>query len=661
LETKDKSLDLAQEMRRSGRPAEAIRICHKLLRRKPTHHRALILLAHAALDARQLELAVDTAERLTKLRPDDVDGWNLLGRASLFMGKASEGKRAQQRATEIAPTDSWAWAQLGLAHKMEGNNSAAMSAIEKAHRLTPEIIVMRYNYALALMDELRADEAEPLCLEALEGGQGHPDIEHALGLSLITQEKPTEAAMHLRGAVKRHPQHQGLRAAYGGALAMTGEGLLAAPQLREALRLDPNDITARDNLVKVLNNTGRIEEALEELERLRQTPGYQEETALRRGMLLSILGRHEEATEIAEQYVDDPEHRLEANEIIARGAARTGATDTTIERIRNLFSEVQFEDCDEQQRERFIRLEFALGTLLDRQGKSEDAFAAYADANRHRRRSFDRADETAQVDRLIATYSQETFATLPHSSSTSPLPVFIVGMPRSGTSLLEQMLDCHPDVFGAGELNAIPNYLRELEQLEGCEYPEFAADLEPDHLNQIVDRHLHYLGELAPRKRFVIDKLPSNYRNLGFISQLLPGARIIHCTRNPQATGLSIFFQNFSHADGHRYANDLGDIGFTYRQYLRLMDHWEDTKPLPIHTVRYEDVIADPERETRALCEFLKIPWDSTMLRFDESQRVVVTASNEQVRQRLYDSALAHWKRYASQLEPFERELNLSS
>jgi len=658
VDSTEKSFAQALALHREERHDDAIRACRKLLRKKPSHRHALGLLAHAALDAGRPIQAEEAADRLTRLQPDDAAGWNLKGRVRLLDGDPEAALTAQQQAVACAPEHPLAWHQLGLAQKILGDTDSAVSSFRQAHQLAPDAVVMRYNYALALIDTGRGTEAEQLCREALEDGQGPAEIEHALGMSLLAQERLHEAARLLESAVTRHPGHPGLRGELGSALGAIGNKYHGMAHLRESLGQNPHNVVTRENLVKTLRDLGRIEEALVELDTLASNPGYQGNQALFRAALLGTLDRHDEALELAKPYLDDPKERLAATGVLARGARKTGHGDEAITRIKRLASEVPFDGADKKTREQLIGLDFALGILLDQNGDTDTAFAVISRANQRRRGPYDRERHRHRVDRLITTYTRDAFGTLPKASLQSDMPIFIVGLPRSGTSLLEQMLDSHPQVHGAGELASIRNLLRQLGFGFEAGYPDFITDLDPARLDELAVTHVDYLRELAGSKSLVTDKMPGNFIYLGFIAQLLPDARIIHCRRTPQATALSILFQDFTHTTGHAYANDLGDIGFEYRQYQRLMAHWEQVLPLPIHTVDYEQVISDPESTTRELCDFLDLDWDPAMLKFHESSRVVVTASNQQVREKLYSSAVDHWTRYRDHLVPFEDEIN---
>jgi hypothetical protein len=224
-------------------------------------------------------------------------------------------------------------------------------------------------------------------------------------------------------------------------------------------------------------------------------------------------------------------------------------------------------------------------------------------------------------------------------------------MPRSGTTLIEQILDSHPDVAGGGELSGIPGAARAL-----ADYPDALEGLSADDLDTIAGDYLAMLRDISGTARFVTDKMPINAEHLGFIWQLFPGARVIHCQRHPLAIGLSCYFQNFR--TGNAFTFSLDGFAHYYRHYDTLMQHWKATLSLPIHELRYEAVVAEPRRNIESLLEFCDLPWDDACLAFDANRRFVDTLSYAQVRQPLTREPTARHRKYATQLAPLAEALS---
>ena len=231
------------------------------------------------------------------------------------------------------------------------------------------------------------------------------------------------------------------------------------------------------------------------------------------------------------------------------------------------------------------------------------------------------------------------------------LPVFIVGMPRSGTTLVEQILCSHPRIFGAGELPDIPRMAEYLPMLLNTQekYPACVTRIDNQTVQTMARRYLDHVSQMAGGAVRVIDKLPGNHQHLGFICTMYPRARIIHCCRDPLDTCVSCYCQQFEHLP---FTTSLEDIALTYRLYAQLMAHWRDVLPAQLFQVRYEELVENQEAVSRALLAFCGMEWDDRCLVFHETQRAIQTASGVQVRQPMYRSSIGRWKRYEKYLRP---------
>lgn len=298
---------------------------------------------------------------------------------------------------------------------------------------------------------------------------------------------------------------------------------------------------------------------------------------------------------------------------------------------------------------------YALGKTLAKTGDHAGAFRAWADANGARRRfagPFDRAAFDARIDRLVEIFSPAFFEERRGWGDPSARPVFIVGLPRSGTTLTEQILSGHPDVFGAGELDLLTDMATGTPDRLGRAdppWPETAPELTRAHVAGIAGDHLARLAGLAPAEAGrVIDKQPLNFWHLGLVAITFPNARIIHCTRDMRDNGLSIFAENFT--PEQRWATDLSDIVHYWRGYQRLMAHWQETLPIQMIDNPYEAMVADLETAAQNLVSFLGLPWDARCLAFHEHERAVQTPSRWQVRQPVYATSVGRWRHYETQI-----------
>ena len=294
-----------------------------------------------------------------------------------------------------------------------------------------------------------------------------------------------------------------------------------------------------------------------------------------------------------------------------------------------------------------IDLEFALGKTLARLNQHEQAFPHFLKAH-------ERLDKVQpfDLDAALARMIPAEGKVLSTSSEETPRRIFILGMPRSGTSLVEQILAAHPAVHGAGELNELNIIVQEL---QGDSPHARALHLKPDALSvQRLDRraaaHLRTLSRFDRTAERVTDKMPTNFFHLGLIHQLFPGAKIIHCMRDPLDTCLSCYFQNFSRSQ--YFSFDLSHLGPFYKNYARLMEHWHSVITLPMIEVQYEDMIADQESGSRRIIEFCGLEWDEQCMDFHNTGRYVATASYDQVRRPIYKSSVSRWKNYEEYIGP---------
>jgi hypothetical protein len=299
-------------------------------------------------------------------------------------------------------------------------------------------------------------------------------------------------------------------------------------------------------------------------------------------------------------------------------------------------------------------LNFAAATVHSQSGDPDAAFLHYQRANDFKDVAFCIETCEAEFEQLMRSYDAAFFQRTAGWGSDSRLPVFIVGMPRSSTSLVEQIIASHPQAFGAGELEAFSQMAADLPATlnSARSHPDCVEDLDRVSVQTLSGRHLAYLGTLSQDAERITDKMPPNYLHLGLIHCLFPRAPIIHCQRDPVDTCLSLYMQALNFLGHYPYAYNQTNLGRYYRLYERLMEYWREALPAPILEVKYEDMIADHETQIRRIIEFCDLPWDDRCLEFHTTERTVLTASHNQVRRPIYNSAVQRWKKYEKYLEP---------
>ncbi len=428
----------------------------------------------------------------------------------------------------------------------------------------------------------------------------------------------------------------------------------AATSFEEALALEPDHATATHFLGVALMRLERFEEAVERMRRSLVLKPNVPEFSHNLGAALRALGRFDEAEAAYRRALERKPDYAEAwfnYSAVKRFHGTAG--EEALAAIEALLAKGEPTTLDRD------FLHFAAGKIADDLGSFETAFSHYREGNRLRGLVFDRAKHREMIERLESVFSGEHLETLlaRETGSESEEPVFIVGMPRSGTTLVEQMLASHPRVEGAGELPDVRAIAGTLPRYAGGgPYPEAVPDLPESAFLGFAE---HYLGLRqglrTPETRRIIDKMPGNFLHVGLIRLLFPRARVVHLVRDARDTCLSCYFHRFR--SGHEYASDLDDLAFYHVAQERLMAHWKTVLPGFVHTLRYEDLVENPEARLRGLLDFCGLDWDDACLRFHESRRAVTTASNLQVRSPLNRRGLARWKRYESHLGPLFQAL----
>jgi tetratricopeptide (TPR) repeat protein len=476
-----------------------------------------------------------------------------------------------------------------------------------------------------------------------------------LGLSLQAAGRLHDAAAAIRQAIALQPASPVLLSNLANVLNQLEQYAAAEALSRAALQSDPTLVDAYINLGAALSYQGLSEQSESCFQRAAELAPDNIEVRRNLAHVAQELGRFEAAAEAYEWCIARDPTDGDAWCGLTSTRRFTKADDAIIARLRAALA------IPQQPPSVTSDLHQALGKVLNDRGEYDAAFAEFAATKQVPHEPFDLTTFQRRIDTWIATFPQSRFNQPAAGAHDSQLPVFIVGMPRSGSTLIEQILGAHPDVYPGGELG-------DLKSIMTCQHPAPATlNVDPQSIAQIPAERLRewtqwYLARrriLAADALRVTDKMPVNFMFLGLIAQMFPNARVIHARRQPLDCCVSIFTQRF--VVKPEYAYSLIDIGHFYREYERLMTHWKAVLPLRMIDVQYEELVEQPEPVVRELIEFVGLPWNDRCLRFHEQRRCVQTASSWQVRQPMNRGAVGRWRNYATHLQPLIEALGPSA
>ncbi|RUT98650.1 tetratricopeptide repeat protein [Mesorhizobium sp. USDA-HM6] len=514
-------------------------------------------------------------------------------------------------------------------------------------RAQADDLLLRQALEFQKADQL--PEAEELCLKVLERTPNHPLAFYILGTLGLGFDNE-KALRYFARAVAEEPRNPYYHLSLGDTYLRLSEFTPAIRHFQQALALKPDLVEALCALGDAYKAFDKGEMALPLFEKALKID--RDHPAARLGLprALASLGRMDEAAAHFKEAID----RRIALPAAYNALVQTRKFTEEPPELAAILTELR--DLDHGS-EGAAELHSAAGKVLNDLRRYKEAMDHFKKGNQARDQKFDVGSYRRWVDAMIETFTPELVASLAAYGNPSEVPVFVVGMPRSGTTLTEQICASHPDVHGAGELSKLRRVANAI-GLKGSSETELGnsiATITPELAKTLAAEHLAYLRERAPDAFRIVDKMPHNFELIGLIGILFPNARIIHCRRDAIDNCISCFVLQFSGA--HSYTGDLQTLGLYYREYDRLMRHWSKVLPGRIFENQYETLIEDQEEQSRRLIDYLGLPWDDACLRYFERDGSVNTFSRWQVRQPIYKSSVKRWKNYESEIQPLIESL----
>jgi tetratricopeptide (TPR) repeat protein len=644
------SLRQAQFALRSGRAVAAEQALRALGEQAPADVNRLWLLGAALLDQGRLPESIAALEAALSAAPGFASARVDLARAYRGAGRAEDARTQVRRVLEQVPHHHLAWLAYGDVLVDLGQYEDARVAFDRARLSDPQRQTIDAATAALSADDRR--RAEELFRGILQEDPGHAGALCGLAAVSLAADRAHDAERLLRHALRQSAHlplaHRGLAPA----LLSLGQLAQARAATEHLQRLEPQSPQTWITTAAIATRLLRQEDALGAYERALELRPAEVGLRMSIGHVQKTLGRRAQSEASYHAALQMDPGRAEGYWSLADLKNYT-FSEPQIAAMRELLVRDKRDPANEAQ------LNFALGRALEQRGEYAQAFAYYARGNalRHEQLPFDMESFERRSQRIRTFFDRAFFAAHVGSGSASSAPIFIVGLPRSGSTLVEQILASHSRVEGTMELPNILNIVGQFDDLAASRngYPETLAAVPREQLRLLGERYIEETALLHPSGERFTDKLPNNFSHVGLIQALLPNATIIDARRHPMDACFSTFKQHF--AEGQTFSYSLQDLGRYYRSYLSLMEHWDTVLPGKVLQVRYETLVQDPEAQIRRLLQHCGLEFEPACLNFHETRRAVRTASSEQVRQPIYTSGVGYWRNFERELEPLAAAL----
>jgi tetratricopeptide (TPR) repeat protein len=677
--------NLSHLLMASGNANESAAICEQALSRNPENSQLLLTLIECYLTFGKINKCRKTVSKAVT----HID--NLAGNIVAIIRKMHTEKSyalvipATQMLIELFPEEYRFYLMLADSQIKTGNNTEAIDTIKRYQKTSPTydaylLLANAYknnndidNVRVCLLNASRTapDKEEPVVLLS-QIHQEAGEQENALQLleKFIEKNTSTQKALIEAGNIHyRTGNHQQAEHYYRQAIASWPEyavahnclGMIHLNRKMEAeahrcfdtaIKNDPGLLSAHCNLALLQRTNGNYEQAEIGYNKVLSLDPEYEAAIAGKAIIYERMGNIDKAVELVEPLIQAQTTDTNTLLVYASTSHKVGKEREAIELLERA---LKFPMITEIER---MQIYFSLGKLLDRLKDYDKAFRHFEHGNKMNSIPFNRDAQVRLTDTTISSFSHSNIRSIGKSTNRDTGLLFIVGMPRSGTTLTEQILSAHPDVYGAGELSHIRDIAAGIPATIGSSesFPLNIIDITQELLDRFSYSHLQTVQALAHGEKVIIDKMPSNFVFLGLIELLFPNARVLHCVRDPMDTCLSCYFQQFS--NGQLFSYDQSDLALYYQQYRRLMKHWKSTLSIPIMNIQYESLVQDTQGLSRKMLEFIGLDWHPACAEFHSSKRKVLTASYDQVRRPVYNSSIGRWKNYNRHLSMLHEELS---
>ena len=638
--------DEALELINAGNPRAAEAVCREAIERNPKDVNMLGMLGAVLVKMRRLDEAEQVLKRTVRLAPTFAKPHEDLGFVLLELERFEEAVEVLQKAVRLDPKLEFAQFNLGKALALTGKGEEADVAFESSFALSPERKLLAQ--AARLHKEGQLEEAEKLYRQVLKNNPDNIDAMRMLAMVAATLKRFDDAERLLRRAVGIAPDFLAAVIDLGRILKEQDRFEEAIGYFKKAIEINPNNPQTHFLLAGAYAPAALNQEAAKEYQRTLELSSRHPGALLGLGNALKTIGRLDEAVKAYHDCISVKPNNGETYWSLAN-LKTYRFTDEQLQEMEN-----RVQDGAGTTDKSEVNFLFALGKAYDDRHDYDRAWQYYERGNDKQRMlvQYDPVHTETINDGIIEVFDKALLDDKNGSGHPDPAPIFILGLPRSGSTLIEQVLASHSQVEGTSELPYLGRVATSLNRNrpDGINYPEAVRELAPENLAALGEDYIRYAQlHRTEGKPFFVDKMPNNFPTTGFLHLILPDAKIIDARRHPLDACVGNFRQHY--ARGQTFAYDLTDIGEYYLQYQRMMDHWDEVLPSRVLTVQYEEVVTDFDNQVRRILEYCNLPWEEDCIRFYETERPVRTASSEQVRQPIYTGALNFWRNYETHLD----------
>lgn len=625
----------------------AVKAMTEAVRLQPENQQFLLNFIEVLRKAGQVEQAITVGKRVVKANPGNPAAHSNLGLAYYDLEDLIEAEASQQRAVALDPDFGPALNNLGSIARDNGDLDQAITYYRNGLRANPEYVEVANNLTSVLIESEQFDEARNIAEAQLKKTPNNSPMQRNMGRIHMFANDLDSAETAFRNAISLDETKADNYISLSQLLYEKNHPKLALLEAEKALRLEPDNAIAYHQIGMTKANLGDINAGFENYRKALELNPELTASQIALGHLEMENGNFDVAREYFYAAEKISKDKLSSNVALAR------IEKMTPDNPAFLALEEALPLADSMPAIKAAPYHYALGKSYEDIKRFDEAFEHFSKGAKIKRSmlKYDPDNTDSIFSNIISTFDEKAIARLRKSAISSSQPIFVVGMPRSGTTLTESILDSHQKITGAGELNYLQNLFAIRKSDGQSDLAQNIATMPASDITRKIETFIENINTHAPGSPHIVDKMPANFQMIGLIHALLPNAKIIHIARNPFDTCLSCYTRIFERSQLHSY--DLVELGRYFNNYVRIMNYWHDLLPKgSFHTVHYENLIDDIEREARRIIDHCGLEWDDACLEFYKGKRRVRTASVQQVRQPLYTTSKEKWKKYERQLQP---------